>query len=116
MRTDLRLSWLLTSGSDRREWWRISLTSLGAACVAAFAGMAAAVASVRGYANLPVAQGLLNNPGQRPGVVLALLCLLIPALGFLGQCTRLGAVTATAARPGCGWQVPIRAGCGGSPR
>lgn len=92
MRADLRLAWLLTSGSDRREWWRIGLTALGAACVAAFAGMAAAVASVHGYANLPVAHGLLNNPGERRGVVLALLLLLIPGLGFLGQCTRLGAV------------------------
>ncbi|MER5914753.1 ABC transporter permease [Streptomyces sp. NPDC001982] len=92
MRADLRLAWLLTSGSDRRERWRIGLTAVGAACVAAFGGMAAAVASVRGYSNLPVAHGLLNNPGERRGVVLALLLLLIPGLGFLGQCARLGAV------------------------
>jgi hypothetical protein len=54
--------------------------------------MAAAVASVRGYANLPIAHGLLNNPGERRGVQLALLLLLVPGLGFLGQCARLGAV------------------------
>ncbi|MFF9396736.1 hypothetical protein [Streptomyces griseoluteus] len=92
MRADLRLAWLLTNGSDRREWWRIGLTAVGAACVAAFGAMASAVASVRGYTNLPVAHGLLNAPGQRGGVILALLLLLIPGLGFLGQCARLGAV------------------------
>ncbi|WP_329454037.1 ABC transporter permease [Streptomyces sp. NBC_01497] len=92
MRAELRLAWLLTSGSDRREWWRIGLTGVGAAGLAACGGMAAAVASIRGYANLPVAHGLLDNPGERRGVLLALLLLLIPALGFLGQCARLGAV------------------------
>ncbi|MFJ6907151.1 ABC transporter permease family protein [Streptomyces griseoluteus] len=92
MRSDLRLAWLLTNGSDRREWWRIGLTAVGAAGVAAFGAMASAVASVRGYTNLPVAHGLLNNPGQRSGVIVALLLLLIPGLGFLGQCARLGAV------------------------
>ncbi|MFJ9732598.1 ABC transporter permease [Streptomyces sp. NPDC101171] len=91
MRADLRLAWLLTNGSDRREWWRIGLTVVGAACVAAFGAMAGAVASVRGYTHLPIAHGLLDNPGQRSGVVLALLLLLIPGLGFLGQCARLGA-------------------------
>ncbi|MDX3854146.1 ABC transporter permease [Streptomyces sp. AK02-01A] len=92
MRADLRLAWLLTSGSDRREGWRIGLTAVGAAGVAAFGGMAAAVASLHGHVSLPVAHGLLDNPGQRRGVLLALLLLLIPGLGFLGQCARLGAV------------------------
>lgn len=92
MRTDLRLAWLLTSGSNRREWWRIGLTVVGAASVATFGAMASAVASISGYANLPVAHGLLNNPGERRGVLLALLLLLIPGLGLLAQCARLGAV------------------------
>ncbi|MFF2639564.1 FtsX-like permease family protein [Streptomyces niveus] len=92
MRTDLRLAWLLTSGSNRREWWRIGLTVVGAASVATFGAMAAAVASISGYVNLPVAHGLLNNPGERRGVLLALVLLLIPGLGLLAQCARLGAV------------------------
>ncbi|MBP0457013.1 FtsX-like permease family protein [Streptomyces montanisoli] len=92
MRADLRLAWLLTSGSDRREWWRIGLTAVGAAGVAAFGAMAAAVASVHGYVHLSLTDGLLDAPGERSGVLLALLLLLVPGLGFLGQCARLGAV------------------------
>ncbi|QIQ05887.1 ABC transporter permease [Streptomyces liangshanensis] len=92
MKADLRLAWLLTTGSERREGWRVGLTVVGAAGVAAFGGMAAAVASVRGYTYIPVAHGLLNHPGERRGVLLALLLLLVPSLGLLAQCTRLGAV------------------------
>lgn len=92
MRTDLRLAWLLINGSDRREWWRMSFTAVGAAGVAAFGATAAAVASLHGYESVPVAHGLLDDPGERRGVLLALLLLLVPGLGFLGQCVRLGAV------------------------
>lgn len=91
MRTDLRLALLLTRGSDRREWWRVALTAVGAAlgtlCLAAVA-----VASLQGQYSMTLAHGLLDQPGDRAGVVVTLLLLLVPVLGFLGQCARIGAV------------------------
>ncbi|MET9902654.1 FtsX-like permease family protein [Streptomyces sp. NPDC006446] len=92
MRTDLRLALLLTSGSDRREWWRVALTAVGAALAAGLCLAAVAIASLQGQYHLPLADGLLEQPGQRAGVVLTLLLLLVPVLGFLGQCARIGAV------------------------
>ncbi|AVH58714.1 MULTISPECIES: hypothetical protein [Streptomyces] len=92
MITDLRLALLLTRGSDRREWWRVTLTALGAALATGFALAAVAVASLEGQYHLSVANGLLNQPGERSGIVLTLLLLLVPVLGFLGQCARIGAV------------------------
>ena len=92
MRTDLRLALLLTRGSDRREWWRVTLTAVGAGLATGFALAAAAVASLQGQYSLSFGNGLLDHPGERQGVVLALLLLLVPVLGFLGQCARIGAV------------------------
>ncbi|MET9893656.1 FtsX-like permease family protein [Streptomyces sp. NPDC006465] len=92
MRTDLRLALLLTSGSDRREWWRVALTAVGAALAAGLSLAAVAIASLQGQYHLPLADGLLEQPGQRAGVILTLLLLLVPVLGFLGQCARIGAV------------------------
>ncbi|MEW2038923.1 FtsX-like permease family protein, partial [Streptomyces sp. NPDC005534] len=92
MRTDLGLAVLLTRGSDRREWWRVTLTAAGAALATGLGLTAAAVVSIRGDRSVPVADGLLDHPGERSGVVLALLLLLVPVLGFLGQCARVGAV------------------------
>ncbi|MET8815429.1 ABC transporter permease [Streptomyces sp. NPDC004549] len=92
MRTDLRLALLLLDGSDRREWWRLGLTALGAALATGFGTAAVAIASVRGMYNVRVGAGLLNDAGTRSGVIVALLLLLVPVLGFLGQCARLGAV------------------------
>lgn len=89
---DLRLAFLLTQGSDRREWWRVTLTALGAALATGLGLAAAVLASLQGRYQVPVADGLLNNPGQRSGVILTLLLLLVPVLGFLGQCARVGAV------------------------
>ncbi|GGZ78297.1 FtsX-like permease family protein [Streptomyces echinoruber] len=89
---DLRLAWLLSRGSDRREWWRAGLTALGAALATGFTLAAVAVASVQGQVNAPIGGGLLDRPGERSGVVLALLLLLIPVLGLLGQGARVGAV------------------------
>jgi hypothetical protein len=89
---DLRLAWLLTRGSDRREWWRVLLTAVGAALATAFALAAVAVAALRGHHQIALASGLLNDPGERRGIVFALLLLLVPVLGFLGQCARIGAV------------------------
>ncbi|WP_329541837.1 FtsX-like permease family protein [Streptomyces sp. NBC_01358] len=92
MRADARIAWNLARGSDRREWWRIALTAVGALLATVFALAAITVAAVRGQVSIPFAQGLLNQPGERSGVVVALLLLLIPVLGLLGQCARIGAV------------------------
>lgn len=92
MTADLRLAWHLVRGSDRHEWWRIALTGVGALLAAALAQGAAVLASVRGHHDFPVAHGLLDASGERSGVIAALLLLLIPVLGFVGQSARLGAV------------------------
>ncbi|WP_043494973.1 FtsX-like permease family protein [Streptomyces viridosporus] len=93
LRSDLRLAWRLTRGSDRQEWWRITLTALGAALAAGFALAAGVLASLRGgHHHVSVGEGLLGEPGTRSGVILGLLLLLVAALGFLGQCARIGAV------------------------
>ncbi|AWW39545.1 FtsX-like permease family protein [Streptomyces cadmiisoli] len=92
MSADLRLAWLLVRGSGRGEWWRITLTALGAAVATGLALAAVTLASLRGQYGIPFAHGLLNQPGQRAGVIVALLLLLIPVFGFLGQCARIGAV------------------------
>ncbi|MFF8933950.1 FtsX-like permease family protein [Streptomyces paradoxus] len=92
LRSDLRLAWELTRGSDRGEWWRVTLTATGAALATGFALTAVALASLRGSYQVPVAAGLLNEPGTRSGVIVGLLLLLVPVLGFLGQCARIGAV------------------------
>ncbi|MET9683042.1 ABC transporter permease [Streptomyces coeruleorubidus] len=92
LRSDLRLAWELTRGSGRGEWWRVALTATGAALAAGFALAAVALASLRGGHQVPVAAGLLDEPGTRSGVIVGLLLLLVPVLGFLGQCARIGAV------------------------
>lgn len=92
MRADARIAWNLARGSDRREWWRIALTAVGALLATVFALAAITVAAIRGQMSIPFAHGLLNQPGERAGVVVALLLLLVPVLGLLGQCARIGAV------------------------
>ncbi|MFD9497956.1 FtsX-like permease family protein [Streptomyces sp. NPDC060035] len=92
MKADVRIAWILARGSERREGWRIVLTTLGALAATGFALGAVAIAAVPGQVSIPYAHGLLNQPGQRAGVVLTLVLLLVPVLGFLGQCARIGAV------------------------
>ncbi|MFC9507142.1 FtsX-like permease family protein [Streptomyces sp. NPDC057002] len=92
LRADLRIAWELTRGSDRGEWWRVTLTATGAALATGFALTAVALASLRGSYDVPYAAGLLDEPGTRSGVIVSLLLLLVPVLGFLGQCARIGAV------------------------
>ncbi|MGW1161739.1 ABC transporter permease [Streptomyces sp. NPDC002513] len=92
MSGELRLAWLLTRGSDRREGWRVLLTALGAGLATGLGLAAAAVAALRGQHRIALADGLLNQPGERAGIVLTLLLLLVPVLGFLAQCARIGAV------------------------
>ncbi|NEC90693.1 ABC transporter permease [Streptomyces sp. SID12501] len=92
MWADVRLAWLLTRGSDRREWWRVALTAVGAALATGFALAAVSIASIRGFHSVALGNGLLDRPGERSGIVLTLVLLLVPVLGFLGQCARVGAV------------------------
>ncbi|OIJ90254.1 hypothetical protein [Streptomyces colonosanans] len=92
MSVELRLAWLLTKDSDRRERWRVLLTALGAGLATGFGLGAVAVAALRGHHNIALASGLLNDQGERSGIVFTLLLLLVPVLGFLGQCARVGAV------------------------
>ncbi|MGW0733595.1 FtsX-like permease family protein [Streptomyces sp. NPDC002851] len=90
---DARLARQLLRGSDRREWWRISLTVLGALLATGFALAAVTTAALEGsYRNAAYGNGLLDSEGTRRGVIAALLGLLVPVLGFLGQCARIGAV------------------------
>ncbi|MFJ9374039.1 ABC transporter permease [Streptomyces sp. NPDC101455] len=90
--TDLRLAWLLTHGSDRREWWRIGLTASGAALATGIGLAVVALQSLDGFYSVSFGSGLFDSPSDRQNVSLALGLLLIPVLGFLGQCARIGAV------------------------
>ncbi|MFF1563376.1 FtsX-like permease family protein [Streptomyces sp. NPDC058293] len=93
VRTDTRLAWTLVTGSDRRERWRLALTAFGAALATGFCLGAAALAALTGHqVSVPYGNGLLDQPGTRQGVVVALLLLLVPVAGLLGQCARVGAV------------------------
>ncbi|WP_405872681.1 ABC transporter permease [Streptomyces sp. NBC_00005] len=92
MRTDLRLAWLLTRGSDRREWWRVGLMGVGAGLASGLGMVIAVLLPLDGHHRMSVGGGLLDEPGTRIGVIFALLMLFIPVLGFLGQCARIGAV------------------------
>ncbi len=57
MRTDLRLALLLIRGSDRREWWRVALTAVGAMGATGLALGATAIVSLRGQYNVPSRTG-----------------------------------------------------------
>ncbi|MFJ8826359.1 FtsX-like permease family protein [Streptomyces sp. NPDC102467] len=90
--SDLRLAWLLTRGADRLERRRAALTAAGAAVATWFALPAMALASIQGQYSFTYGHGLLDQPGTRHGIAAGLLLLLVPLLGFLGQCARIGAV------------------------
>jgi hypothetical protein len=92
VRADLRLALLLTRGSDRREWWRVLLTAVGAALATGVGLVIAVLVPMDGQYSAPVGSGLLDQPGTRDGVITALMLLFIPVFGFLGQCARVGAV------------------------
>lgn len=89
---DLRMAWLLTRGSDRREWWRVGLTAVGAALAAGIVMSVLALNSLDGYYSVSFGSGLLDSASDRRNVGLVMLLLLVPVLGFLGQCARIGAV------------------------
>ncbi|MET7481520.1 ABC transporter permease [Streptomyces sp. NPDC005538] len=92
LRSDLRLAWLLTRGSDRREWWRAGLTAAGAALATGIALVVVGLLSLDGFYSVSFGSGLFDSPSDRRNVSLTLGLLLIPVLGFLGQCARIGAV------------------------
>lgn len=92
LRSDLRLAWQLARGGGRGEGWRIALTAAGAAAATGLALATVTLASLRGSHGISLAHGLLGDPGTRSGVIVGLLLLLVPVLGFLGQCARIGAV------------------------
>ncbi|QNP75958.1 ABC transporter permease [Streptomyces roseirectus] len=79
-------------GSDRREWWRVGLTAVGAGLATGLGQVGAALYSLRGRHHIPYAAGLFDDPGERRGTIFVLGLLLIPVLAFLGQCARIGAV------------------------
>jgi hypothetical protein len=95
LRADALLAWALLRGSPRSERWRLTLTALGAALGTGFA-LAASVVAVIGtrFGGGPprYTNDLLNEAGLRPGVIAALLLLVLPVLAFIGQCTRIGAL------------------------
>ncbi|TXS40387.1 ABC transporter permease [Streptomyces sp. uw30] len=91
-KAELRLAWLLTRGSDRREGWRVLLTAVGAALATGLGLVIAALLPLDGHRHVSVGGGLLDQPGTRMGVIFTLVMLFIPVLGFLGQCARIGAV------------------------
>lgn len=95
LRADARLAWALLRGSPGSERWRLTLTGLGAVLGTGFA-LAATVVAVIGTrfgGGVPrYTNDLLNESGLRPGVIAALLLLVLPVLAFIGQCTRIGAL------------------------
>ncbi|MEU0024767.1 FtsX-like permease family protein [Streptomyces sp. NPDC006335] len=92
LRRDLRIAWQLTRGSDRREWWRVGLTAVGAALATGIGVAGFALNSLDGYYSVSVGAGLLDSESGRRNVSAVAVLLLIPVLGFLGQCARVGAV------------------------
>lgn len=84
--TSLRLA--ATGG--RSDHLRIILTALGACATTILFCLAASVKLISA-ADGPYRFAVLNQPGLRPGVIVAMLALSIPTLIFVGQCSRFGA-------------------------
>ncbi|SHM94292.1 FtsX-like permease family protein [Cryptosporangium aurantiacum] len=87
MRLSVLLRLAVTGG--RLDGLRIVLTAFGAVLATLLLLAAATVVSIVGQA--AYTNGLLAEPGLRPGVTTALLLLGIPVLFFVGQCVRVGA-------------------------
>lgn len=68
------------------------LTAVGAMATTILFCLAASVAFIDGNSG-PYRFDVLNQPGLRPGVIIAMLMLSIPTLVFVGQCSRFGAPT-----------------------
>ncbi|EXG79616.1 FtsX-like permease family protein [Cryptosporangium arvum] len=87
MRLPVLLRLAVTGG--RLDGLRIALTAFGAVLATLLLLSAATVLAIEGDADYT--NGLLAEPGLRPGVVTALMLLGIPVLFFVGQCVRVGA-------------------------
>lgn len=80
----------LAASGGRSDVIRIALTAVGSAlgCVALLCG---ATVAFTGPHDGPYASQLLQQSGLHPGVVIAFVLLCVPVLGFVGQCSRVGA-------------------------
>lgn len=96
------MSWLagrLAAGSGRGEIVRVALVALGAALGTVLLLSAALVTAIQGGFDREVGgelgtayrTELLDQSGLRPGVVTALVLMLVPVLVFLGMCARISA-------------------------
>ncbi|OHV38488.1 MULTISPECIES: FtsX-like permease family protein [Pseudofrankia] len=90
----------LAFAGSRADALRIALTALSATLATLAVLAAATVVAIPELAgprpgslanNMTYRSALLNEPGLRPGVVIALMLLTIPVLALAGQCGRLGA-------------------------
>ena len=87
MRLPVLLRLAVTGG--RLDGLRIVLTVFGGVLATLLLLSAATVLAIEGDA--AYTNGLLAEPGLRPGTTVALLMLGIPVLFFVGQCVRIGA-------------------------
>lgn len=96
------MSWLagrLAAGSGRGEAVRVVLVALGAALGTVLLLCAALVSAIEGGFDREVGgelgtlyrTALIDQAGLRPGVVTALVLMLVPVLVFLGMCARISA-------------------------
>jgi ABC-type antimicrobial peptide transport system permease subunit len=88
MRFDTLLRLAVSGG--RADRIRIWLTAAGSALATVCLSAAASVA-VSGPGDGPYTSEVLNQSGLHIGVVIALVLLCVPVLGFVGQCSRVGA-------------------------
>ncbi|MFI5958568.1 FtsX-like permease family protein [Cryptosporangium sp. NPDC051539] len=87
MRPEVVLRLAVSGG--RLDGLRIGLTAFGGLLATLLLLAAATVQAVSGTGDYT--NGLLVEPGLRPGVILALMLLGLPVLSFVGQCVRVGA-------------------------
>lgn len=80
----------LAATGGRSDRLRISLTALGSTATTILLLTAASVAFIS-TGDGPYRLGVLDQPGLRPGVIIALVLLCVPLLIFMGLCTRVGA-------------------------
>jgi hypothetical protein len=80
----------LAAAGGRSDRLRIALTALGSSATTILLLTAASVALISA-GDGPYRLGVLDQPGLRPGVIIALLVSCVPLVIFLGLCTRVGA-------------------------
>lgn len=80
----------LAASGGRSDRLRVILTAIGAAIATIILLSAAAVAFITD-GDGPYELDVLDQPGLRPGVMIAMLMLCVPVVVFVGLCTRVGA-------------------------